>query len=191
MHLAESRQELQWLHSGGGPFGDMLEWLGVPDASCPGRNALHYLQALSTTVNALIIHGNYLSSAEMDFIGNQENMHLVYCPRTHQFFGHDRYPLHELLARNINVAVGTDSRASNPDLDLLKELRQIRSSFPDLSPQLILEMGTINGARALEFDDRWGSLTPGKQGEFLAVPLANNKDPLESILDQGQTSSDM
>jgi cytosine/adenosine deaminase-related metal-dependent hydrolase len=182
MHLAESRDELQWLQSGDGPFRDLLETLRVPVPQSSGRRPLHYLQALARATCGLVIHGNYLAADELDFVARHRNLHLVYCPRTHAWFGHDRWPLRDALRRRINVAVGTDSRASNPDLNVLEELRQIRRSFPGLSPKTILEMGTINGARALQRADQLGTLSPGKVGEFLALPVPPTDDPCEAVL---------
>ena len=48
---------------------------------------------------------------------------IVYCPRTHAAFGHPPHPFRDFLARGVRVALGTDSLASNPDLDLLAEAR--------------------------------------------------------------------
>ena len=81
-------------------------------------------------------------------------MAVVYCPRTHAWFGHARYPLEKLLAAGAIVALGTDSRASSPDLSLLAEMRHVAREFPAMSRATILELGTLGGARALGLDAR-------------------------------------
>ena len=96
-------------------------------------------------------------------------MSIVFCPRTHQFFQHTPYPLQEMLDRQINVAVGTDSRASNPDLNLFAELQLIAADFPELSAMDVLKLGTVNGALALGREDLLGTLAVGKQAAISCV----------------------
>jgi cytosine/adenosine deaminase-related metal-dependent hydrolase len=78
-------------------------------------------------------------------------MTVVFCPRTHEFFGHRRYPLQQYLDAGVAVAVGTDSCASNPDLNLYSELKAIASRYPELDLMQILELGTIAGMQGLGF----------------------------------------
>ena len=99
-------------------------------------------------------------------------MSVVFCPRTHRFFGHSKYPLEKLRKRNINVAVGTDSRASNPDLDLFEELKLIADSFPGIGIGQILKMGTFNGAKALGCERKLGSISIGKEAAFSFIESA-------------------
>ena len=97
-----------------------------------------------------MIHGNYLDDDERAFLAtHRDRMSLVYCPRTHAYFSHRPYPLAELLAGGVRVALGTDSRASNPDLDLLAEMRHIAKTHAAIDPHEILRLGTLAGATAL------------------------------------------
>jgi cytosine/adenosine deaminase-related metal-dependent hydrolase len=84
------------------------------------------------------------------------------------------YPLAELLAAGVRVALGTDSRASNPDLNLLAEMRFVAARFPGIEPHAILRMGTLSGAEALGRASDAGSISPGKLANLVAVPLADN-----------------
>ena len=61
--------------------------------------------------------------------GHPRNGTIVYCPRTHAAFGHPPHPFREFLARGVRVALGTDSLASNPDLDLLAEARFVHGAI--------------------------------------------------------------
>ena len=133
MHLAESREELELLAAGSGPFRELLIELGVwsPDVFRGGRRPLDYLRRLAQAPRALAIHGNYLDGEEIEFLAaNRSKMSVVFCPRTHAFFAHEGYPLAAMLARGVNVALGTDSRASNPDLSLLAEMRFCAGTTP-------------------------------------------------------------
>jgi cytosine/adenosine deaminase-related metal-dependent hydrolase len=108
---------------------------------------------------------------------------VVYCPRTHAFFGHSPHPFRELQTHGINVALGTDSLASNPDLSILAEMRFLRRKYPKMPGKMLLEMGTLAGARALGWSHDVGSLTPGKHADFIAIPVEDSaSEPHEAIL---------
>ena len=156
MHLAESIEELELLRSGGGEFRQMLEGFGAwrDGIFTEPRRPLHYLQLLAKAHRALVIHGNYLDAEERQFAADY-GLTVVYCPRTHYFFDHHPYPLADLLQRGVRVALGTDSRASSPDLGLWKEFQFAAARHPDVAPESILRCATLHGGAALGFPFRW------------------------------------
>lgn len=188
MHLAESLDEIQWLADGTGPMKELLIELGAYDASDipSGRCALDYLKVLAQSHRTLIIHGNYLDDEEMAFLAqHSDRMSVVYCPRTHSYFNHQPYPLEKMLNAGVNVCLGTDSRASSPDLDLLAEIRHVARLFPALDPQLIMQLGTIQGAKALGKSCSIGSIDVGKEANLTVVPLPshNTTNPYQLLFD--------
>ncbi len=174
MHLAETRSELEFLASGQGEFTDMLRGFGaMTDEGLPtGLRPLDILRTLANAPRVLIVHGNYLVDDEIKFLAARPHMSVVYCPRTHAFFGHEPHPWRRMMTQGINVAIGTDGRGSNPDLSVWNELTFLRSCFVDVAPRTLLEMGTLAGARALGFEADCGSLTPGKRADLVVVSLA-------------------
>ncbi len=119
-----------------------------------------------------MIHGNYLGAEELAFLGkNRVRMSLAYCPRTHAYFQHAPYPLSGAMAVGVRVVLGTDSRASNPDLDLLTEMRQVARMNPIIDPHDVLRMGTLSGAKALGRSAEVGSIAPGKHANIIAMPI--------------------
>jgi cytosine/adenosine deaminase-related metal-dependent hydrolase len=81
------------------------------------------------------------------------------------------------------VCLGTDSLASSPSLSVLDEMRILWSREGDADPRLLLEMGTVRGARALGFADDLGDLAEGLRADFCVVgPVAPGKEPLAAIL---------
>ncbi|MBC8351837.1 MAG: amidohydrolase family protein [Planctomycetes bacterium] len=187
IHLAETREELELLTSASGPFRELLDDLNAwqADVIPLGSTPLDYMKLLAKADRSLIIHGNYLSDEEMVFAGQQrDRMSIIYCPRTHAYFAHDRYPLREMLDRGINVALGTDARASNPNLNVLSEIRFAAKQHQDVSPESILRLATINAAVALGIQESHGTLTPGMQADFIVVPVApdTTTDPNELLL---------
>lgn len=171
MHLAESNEELQLLQENAGPFRELLEERSMWDETvfATTRRPLDYLRVLCKAPRALVVHGNYLSRDEMTFIASHQQMTVVYCPRTHAYFGHSKYPLQEMLDCGVSLAIGTDSRASNPDLRLLAELRHVAQAFGVISPQEIVALGTIRGAKALDLTQDVGSLEVGKLANLTAI----------------------
>ena len=187
MHLAESPEEIELLRDG---TGSMVEMLGELDAWDPaaiarGTRPLEYLEMLARAERSLVIHGNYLDDTEIAFLARcGSRMSAVYCPRTHAFFGHEPFPLAAMREAGANVALGTDSRASNPDLSLLAEMRHVARNHPDVPPEYVLRMGTLAGAEALGLADQLGSLTVGRRANLVTVALPKNvpSEPHEAVL---------
>jgi cytosine/adenosine deaminase-related metal-dependent hydrolase len=174
MHIAESAEERELLASGSGPFQQLLDERSMWDADAIPRDSrpLDYLRMLSEAPRAPVIHGNYLDVDEHAFLAaHSDRMSLVYCPRTHAYFGHPTYPLPALLESGVRVALATDSRASNPDLNLLAEMQHVAASFLSVDPQTVLRLGTLAGAEALGRDAEVGSITAGKFANLIAVPM--------------------
>jgi cytosine/adenosine deaminase-related metal-dependent hydrolase len=186
MHLAESLAELELLASHSGELVELLRSLEAwhPAAIPRGIEPADYLTMLAAAHRALVIHGNFLTPRDWrNLAERRKSMSVVYCPRTFAYFGHGRYPLAEMLAAGVRVAVGTDSRASNPDLSVLAELRQVARVHPEVSPESILAMGTLLSAEALGVEEDFGSIEPDKLARFATVPVGPViSDPVEWLL---------
>ncbi len=184
-HLAESREELQLLRNGDGPLHEFLCELGTWDAETVARGArpLDYLRVLAGAPRTLVIHGNYLADDEIAWLAeHRETMSVVYCPRTHAYFRHQDYPLSRMLAAGVRVCLGTDSRATSPDLSLLAEMREVARRHPGVDAAEVLAMGTFESARALGRDGDVGSLEPGKFADLAVVALPSTGPDNDHLL---------
>jgi cytosine/adenosine deaminase-related metal-dependent hydrolase len=161
MHVAESLDEREWLSSGTGAFRTAFEQLGVPLAN-DRLQIEEAIELLRAAQRSLLIHGNFLNAQELDRLAASRQVSVVACPRTHSHFGHAPYPLDAMLRRGINVVIGTDSRASNPDLNLWREMKAARCKHPELSATAALGAITIQAAQALGCDHELGTLEVGK-----------------------------
>ena len=170
-HIAESPGEMELLGTQRGEFVEFLKGLGAWDAA-----SLYpidtYLTRSRLSKRFLLVHANYFPLESSRYL-NAFLHSIVYCPRTHAAFGHPRHPFREFQARDVRVALGTDSLASNPDLDLLAEARFAHAIRPEVPHEELLRMATLTGAEALGWADETGSLEPGKSADFVALPLAN------------------
>lgn len=170
IHLAESAAELELLHHQRGPFVTFLKELGVwnPDGLVGDPKLV--MGVCNMAKHRLFVHGNHLApSARIP-----RNSTIIYCPRTHAAFGHPPHPFREFLARGVRIALGTDSLASNPDLDILTEARFVHARHPDVSGATLLRMATLHGAEALGWEDITGSLSPGKSADLVVLPLPDH-----------------
>jgi len=174
-HLAETMEEVQFLADGGGGWGEYLRSIHKWDGRyvAPGRRPVAYFLDMELSGQAfLLAHVNYVSDEELAALAGSGHS-VAYCPRSHAFFGHAGHRWREMLAAGVNVCVGTDSLASNESLSILDELRFLYTRYPDVDPATLLEMGTINGARALGWEERIGSLEAGKEADLIAVGLSD------------------
>ena len=149
MHLAESVEELELLRYGTGPMRTLLDDLGAGDAAAIAGSTrpIDYLRLLAEADRALVIHGNYLDDEEIALLGTcAATMAAVYCPRSHDWFAHRAYPLQQMLAAGVIVALGTDGRGSAPDLSILAEMRLAARRHPAVGYDQVLKMGTLAGA---------------------------------------------
>jgi 5-methylthioadenosine/S-adenosylhomocysteine deaminase len=104
---------------------------------------------------------------------------IVHCPESNMKLASGSCPVQKLLQMGLNVALGTDGAASNNDLDMIGEMRsaaflgKLSSGDPKaVSAQTAMKMATLNAARALGVDKASGSLTPGKNADFIAIDLS-------------------
>ncbi|MEZ6134350.1 MAG: amidohydrolase family protein [Pirellulaceae bacterium] len=180
MHVAESQEERQWTEAGEGPFATAFERLGIPLPS-QRMQINEAIDLLKRQRRSLLIHGNYLTPREMDQLAQAQNVSVVYCPRTHQHFGHAPYPWRELQSRNIRVVLGTDSLASNPDLQLWRELVTARQQHSELSATTALAAVTEQGAMALGRQHDHGSLNVGKLAYMNVVTTPAELKPVDLL----------
>lgn len=169
MHVAESREELQWCEHQSGPFRAAFERLGLLTSGSP-PSIMQCIELLTRFKYAMLIHGNYLNRNQIERITAAGNIAVVYCPRTHVYFGHAPYPLNALHTAGVPVLLGTDSRASNPSLSLWDEVTTAAKLHPHCSPSQWLESVTLAPARALGVDDDFGSLQVGRWASVVAMP---------------------
>lgn len=164
MHLGETREEQELLEHGTGPFAEFLKSLDLFDAEIfrGGRAWTEYLEQLTLAPHALAIHGNWFGSAEWDYLRQHPTITVVYCPRTHHWFGHPPYPLQEMLDAGVRVVLGTDSRASNPDLGIWNELKHVLQHHPGVDPLRMLAMITTSSAAALGWPEVSQPIQPGR-----------------------------
>jgi cytosine/adenosine deaminase-related metal-dependent hydrolase len=191
-HLAESPDEGTFLADHAGPFRELWDRLGAWDDSVPRfpGGPIRFAASLGLLVESVALaHVNYCDNDEMRLLA-AGRASVVYCPRTHAYFGHSPHRWRDMLAAGINVAVGTDSCASSPDLNLVDDLRLLHRIAPDVPPFALWEMATTRAARALGLGPHAGTLAPGAPADC-AIFSASGPDPLREVLENDRPPAEV
>jgi cytosine/adenosine deaminase-related metal-dependent hydrolase len=186
VHLSESAEEVEFIQSASGPWRTFLEDMGSWDSSfaAPAVSPVEYLDHLGVLgPHTLAVHGVQMSSADLATLARRGST-LVTCPRSNVRTGAGVPPIGRFYESGVRVAVGTDSLASTPDLNVFSELAAMRALAPEVPAASLLESATRNGAVALGFDD-FGSIATGQRARLLAVDIPRGCDDVEEYLVRG------
>jgi cytosine/adenosine deaminase-related metal-dependent hydrolase len=96
---------------------------------------------------------------------------LVTCPRSNGHTGAGAPPIADFYDSGVQLAIGTDSLASSPDLNVFAELATMRALAPEVPAATLIDSATRQGARALGFDGDYGTIEPGKSARMLAIEI--------------------
>ena len=175
-HLAESREEMQMFRDASGPAFEFLKTIGRPMDDCGNETPLSFLiRRLQIDERWIIAHLNELTDSDFDLLARAAKFHVAHCPRSHTFLGHAPFAWKKLRALGFNICLGTDSLASNSSLNLFSEMRELHRKAPELPTREILEMATVNGARALGQTESLGIIAPGFFADLIAIPFAQTR----------------
>ncbi|MBM4288737.1 MAG: amidohydrolase family protein [Deltaproteobacteria bacterium] len=187
VHLAESREERDFLSQGDGSFRELLIRRGrwyegyIP----PGCSAAVYLDRLGFwNESVLAVHGVWLDPQEQEILARR-GVWLALCPRSNLYTGVGLPDLPALQRAGIKLTLGTDSLASVPDLNLFQEIKVLQGHFPEIPLPDIFLMTIGNGAAALNRSHDFGSLTPGKKAALLFLPLSSGAPLWPALLEAG------
>jgi cytosine/adenosine deaminase-related metal-dependent hydrolase len=193
IHTAESQVEQDMMIAGAGEFAEGLRRRGI-DWQAPGVSTIHYFEQLGVLDAApLLVHCVRANAEDIGLLAHHR-ARVAHCPKSNAKLGHGIAPLAAMIDAGVTVGLGTDSVASNNRNDLIGEARfcglihrAASKDFARPSAEQLLRLATIDGARALRFDDRTGSLEAGKQADLIVIDLAATHttpvhDPFSAIV---------
>lgn len=188
-HLAESPYEVEYVAAGTGPFADaMTGWGFAMELIAAGGSArtpaaeLAELGALGSDVH--VAHGVHCDAADRALL-RAHGSAVALCPRSNATLGVGEAPVAAYRAEGSPVAIGTDSRASAPSLDLLADLAALREtalrqdSPEDGLDRWLVEAATLGGARAMAVDA--GTIRPGARADLAAFAVDTATDPYTAL----------
>ena len=193
-HLAESREEMEMFRDASGPLYEFMRSIGRDMEDCgDGTPVQRFLSVVGSSslkpfnVHSenewLVAHLNELTERDFELLEKlKPKFHVVHSPRSHEYFNHSRFSFKRLHALGFNICLGTDSLASNQSLSLFAEMRAFQHKEPQISPEKILEMATVNPALALSQQNSLGRIRPGFRADLVAIPCAEAGDVFPEIV---------
>ena len=201
MHVAESSEENEMFRHGKGPMWQMLKTAGRNMDDCVGSSPLKGVKGAGLLNDRmLLVHGNYLDSPDVAQIA-ASRASVVHCPRSHEYFGHRSFLLKDFREAGVNLCLGTDSLATMSDahaqVELFSEIQRFDPQNEDIADEDLIEMVTVNAARALGMHGEVGCLQPGAFADLFTLPysgeangvkkaIVGHKGPVEAVMIDGQ-----
>jgi cytosine/adenosine deaminase-related metal-dependent hydrolase len=173
IHNQESIAENDFFQAGTGDLERMYAGLNISNShfkATGARSLSFFLKKLKTAGQILLVHNTYMNEQDLneslDF-GN--SLFFCFCPNANRYI-EDRLPDIPLFIRHkAKIVLGTDSLASNHQLNILEEIKTIKAHFPLIPTTEMLIWATSNGAKALSFDDKFGDFTIGKKPGIVLI----------------------
>jgi cytosine/adenosine deaminase-related metal-dependent hydrolase len=178
IHNQETPHENEFFLSKTGEFLDFYALFQIPtdDFHPTGRTAIHYaMDHMNPSQKTIFVH-NTMTSEEDIRAAMAWNAEVFWatCPNANLFI-ENRLPNYRLFMNaGANITIGTDSLTSNWQLSVLEEMKTIARYQSYVPFETLLQWATINGARALGFDDDLGSIEPGKTPGLNLLNVGSN-----------------
>ncbi len=169
IHNQETLFEDEFFEHGTGDFLRMYSKMNIDNSfHIPSKKSSlqSYFLNFAKAKNIILVHNTFTKQADIDFVnGNRipgQQVSFCLCVNANRYI-EDALPPVDLLKRNnCDIVLGTDSLASNYSLSLLDEMKTIHTNFPSVQLAEMLQWATLNGAKALQMDDKLGSFEKAK-----------------------------
>lgn len=170
IHNQEHPAENVLYKTGGGEYLKLFKILGIDSSPFPvtGKSSIRsYLPYFNKRQTIFLIHNTYMP--EEDIVWANEyaaanGLKLIYCVciNANIYIENNTPPVDLLLKHNCDIVLGTDSYSSNWQLSITKEMEALLK-HTSITKEQALQMATLNGAKALQWDDQLGSFEKGKK----------------------------
>ncbi len=188
-HLAETVSESEFVLTGTGPYAALNERFALAmtlAGAGAGLSPTAHLDALGGLgPDVHVAHGVHVDAQDRKTLRRNDSA-VALCARSNATLGAGRAPVAAYRAEGNPVAVGTDSLASSPDLDVLAELRALerlardQGSDPTGLAEWLVRAATIGGAHALGIAA--GTLTPNARADLVVVQGEDSTDPYAQVV---------
>lgn len=177
IHNQESAGEDELFMNGKGSFIDFYSSIGrhsLPFAVSGKSSIRTWLPYFNNGQTIVLVHNTYMSEEDIVFANAyalQNNLRLVYClcPNANLYIEERLPPVDLFVKHNCTIALGTDSYGSNRQLSIASEMATIRESFPHIELSALLQWATLNGAKALQWENDIGSFEQGRRPGVVLV----------------------
>ena len=133
-----------------------------------------YLPLLDKAKRLLLVHNTFTTQNDIDFSFEQtrqtnQQVYWCLCPNANLYIENKLPPVELFMQNDCAIVLGSDSYSSNHTLNILDEIKTLQKNFPELQIQDLFKWATLNGAKALGFDETFGSFEKGKQPAILLI----------------------
>lgn len=180
IHNQETSPENELFFNKSGDFMSFYKniGLGTDDIPALGKPSIYYaLEYLKKENRNLFVH-NTLTTAEDISAAHQclgsEQVFWATCPNANLYIENNLPCYKRFLDTGAQVCIGTDSLTSNWQLNILEEMKTILKYQSYLDVETVLQWATINGAKALGFDNKLGSIEVGKTPGLVCIQNMEN-----------------
>lgn len=190
IHCDEDAADGAFLTDRSGPWADFHarlasfraghDWHNGPGTAESGVALLDMLGLLGPHLG--LVHLTAAHDADLDRVA-RAGCTAILCPRSNLHITGQLPDVPGMVRRGIPLALGTDSCASTPDLDLLADAAVLRAAFPDIPAEIWVRALTEGGARLLASQSEAGRIAPGARPDLLLVEVPDGPHLLERLLD--------
>ncbi|TAL62376.1 MAG: amidohydrolase [Bacteroidetes bacterium] len=187
IHFLETTEEKTFLKNQSGPLMTSYKSSGLIPARLETvkNHADAVLNEITRSGNLILVHNTFIDRETIRQVKNRGNLYWCLCPNSNFYIEETIPPVTLLIEENCEIVIGTDSLASNKKLSIVEEIKTLQLNFPSLSIEELVRWATVNGAKALGMDDRFGKIEAGKKPGLLLlqnVDLINMKLLPESFV---------
>lgn len=176
IHNQESPDEDLFFMEGKGDFTKMYKMMNIDNSFYKAkkiRSIESYFENFSSTASVILVHNTFTKQEDMDFIKKHKNQNQLVsfclCPNANLYIENTLPSVNLFLRNDINIILGTDSLASNHQLNILEEIKTILNFFPEIKTETLLKWATLNGAKALQMENELGSFETGKNPGVILI----------------------
>jgi cytosine/adenosine deaminase-related metal-dependent hydrolase len=169
IHNQESESESEFFANGTGAILTHLQnnlGIDISHWEPTGKSSLiSILQYLPKENQLLLVHNTFTKKEDLEELKklrSAENTFFVLCPNSNLYIENQLPPVSLFREENLNICLGTDSLASNHELSVLAEMITLQLHFPEIKLEELILWASINGAKALQIDNQFGSFEVGK-----------------------------
>ena len=178
LHHLESLQEIMFLKEKVGEFLRLYDFfhVSIDNFEPHEASATKYWLNNFNVDKLILVHNTFLSDDAFVSINQWiPNLYWCLCPNANLYIENRLPNMPSLIAKGAKICIGTDSLASNHQLDILSELKTIKSHFQDISTEYLLQCASIHGAEALGIDHEYGKFHIGKRNRVLRISQHNSQ----------------
>ena len=201
IHLAETQDELEFVRTGKGRIADLLDArVGKWKFDAQECSPVKYVGSLGILDNrTLCVHCNFVNDDDLTMLAESGSA-VAFCVRSNRELSGKTPDLKRFLSlrdsdgkRGIKVLIGTDSKASPPDIDMFSEMSEFYRLYHDVvNPADVLRMATSDAAEFFGLSGHYGKIGHGTSASLVYSPYDGKpEDALEFLLTDGNANARM